>query len=168
LNPRGCILRIGHGFDVHRFGEQQTNAEITIGGVKIASDRPLLAHSDGDVLIHALCDALLGAAAMGDIGEHFPDTDAQYKGADSRVLLRHVVSSLKQAGYQLINADITLVAQAPKMVPHKPQMRKNLVADLNCELSQFNIKATTTEGLGYAGRKEGIACHAVVLLGAIA
>jgi len=161
-------LRIGHGFDVHRFGEQQTNAEITIGGVKIASDRPLLAHSDGDVLIHALCDALLGAAAMGDIGEHFPDTDAQYKGADSRVLLRHVVSSLKQAGYQLINADITLVAQAPKMVPHKPQMRKNLVADLNCELSQFNIKATTTEGLGYAGRKEGIACHAVVLLGAIA
>lgn len=158
-------MRIGHGFDVHRFGDEQADAEITIGGVKIASGRPLLAHSDGDVLIHALCDALLGAAAMGDIGEHFPDTDAQYKDADSRVLLRHVLSSLQQAGYQLINADITLVAQAPKMAPHKPQMRQNLAADLGCELAQLNIKATTTEGLGYAGRKEGIACHAVVLLG---
>jgi len=158
-------VRIGHGFDVHKFGDQQVNAEITIGGVKIASDRPLLAHSDGDVLIHALCDALLGAAAMGDIGEHFPDTDAQYKDADSRVLLRDVVASLEQAGYRLINTDITLVAQAPKMAPHKLQMRDNLAADLNCELSQLNIKATTTEGLGYAGRKEGIACHAVVLLG---
>lgn len=158
-------MRIGHGFDVHKFGDQQANAEITIGGVKIASDRPLLAHSDGDVLIHALCDALLGAAAMGDIGEHFPDTDVQYKDADSRVLLRHVVVSLQQAGYRLINADITLVAQAPKMAPHKLQMRDNLAADLSCELSQLNIKATTTEGLGYAGRKEGIACHAVVLLG---
>lgn len=160
-------MRIGHGFDVHRFGDEQADAEITIGGVKIASDRPLLAHSDGDVLIHALCDALLGAAAMGDIGERFPDTDAQYKDADSRVLLRNVVSSLQQAGYQLINADITLVAQAPKMAPHKPQMRQSLAADLGCELGQLNIKATTTEGLGYAGRKEGIACHAVVLLGSI-
>lgn len=160
-------MRIGHGFDVHRFGEAQTDADITIGGVKIASDRPLLAHSDGDVLIHALCDALLGAAAMGDIGEHFPDTDAQYKDADSRELLRHVVFSLKEAGYQLINADVTLVAQAPKMAPHKAQMRDNLAADLNCEFSQLNIKATTTEGLGYAGRKEGIACHAVVLLSSI-
>ncbi len=160
-------MRIGHGFDVHRFGEAQIDAEITIGGVKIANDRPLLAHSDGDVLIHALCDALLGAAAMGDIGEHFPDTDAQYKDADSRELLRHVVFSLKEAGYQLINADVTLVAQAPKMAPHKAQMRDNLAADLNCELSQLNIKATTTEGLGYAGRKEGIACHAVVLLSSI-
>ena len=158
-------MRIGHGFDVHKFGDQQASAEITIGGVKIASDRPLLAHSDGDVLIHALCDALLGAAAMGDIGEHFPDTDAQYKDADSRVLLRDVVASLEQAGYRLINADITLVAQAPKMAPHKLQMRDNLAADLSCEFSQLNIKATTTEGLGYAGRKEGIACHAVVLLG---
>lgn len=160
-------MRIGHGFDVHRFGDAQDNVEITIGGVNIASDRPLLAHSDGDVLIHALCDALLGAAAMGDIGEHFPDTDAQYKGADSRDLLRHVVSSLQQTGYQLINADITLVAQAPKMAPHKLSMRNNLAADLNCEPSQLNIKATTTEGLGYAGRKEGIACHAVVLLGCV-
>lgn len=160
-------MRIGHGFDVHRFGESQTDAEITIGGVKIASDRPLLAHSDGDVLIHALCDALLGAAAMGDIGEHFPDTDAQYKGADSRMLLRHVMTRLNEAGYQLINADITLVAQAPKMAPHKSQMRDNLAADIICELGQLNIKATTTEGLGYAGRKEGIACHAVVLLGAV-
>ena len=160
-------MRIGHGFDVHRFGESQADAEITIGGVKIASDRPLLAHSDGDVLIHALCDALLGAAAMGDIGEHFPDTDAQYKGADSRMLLRHVMTRLNEAGYQLINADITLVAQAPKMAPHKSQMRDNLAADIICELGQLNIKATTTEGLGYAGRKEGIACHAVVLLGAV-
>jgi 2-C-methyl-D-erythritol 2,4-cyclodiphosphate synthase len=160
-------VRIGHGFDVHRFGESQADTEITIGGVKITSDRPLLAHSDGDVLIHALCDALLGAAAMGDIGEHFPDTDAQYKGADSRMLLRHVISSLKEAGYQLINADITLVAQAPKMAPYKAQMRSYLAADMACELGQLNIKATTTEGLGYAGRKEGIACHAVVLLGAL-
>ena len=157
-------MRIGHGFDVHRFGEPQTDAEITIGGVRISSDRPLLAHSDGDVLIHALCDALLGAAAMGDIGEHFPDTDAQYQDADSRLLLRQVMSSLQQAGYRLLNADITLVAQAPKMAPHKAQMRENLAADIGCELSQLNIKATTTEGLGYAGRKEGIACHAVVLL----
>ena len=160
-------MRIGHGFDVHRFGELQTDAEITIGGVKIASERPLLAHSDGDVLIHALCDALLGAAAMGDIGEHFPDTDAQYKDADSRMLLRHVMARLNEAGYQLINADITLVAQAPKMAPHKTQIRDNLAADMICELGQLNIKATTTEGLGYAGRKEGIACHAVVLLGAV-
>ena len=136
--------------------------------MKIASDRPVLAHADGDVLIHALCDALLGAAAMGDIGEHFPDTDAQYKDADSRILMRHVMSSLQQAGYTLINADITLVAQAPKMAPHKVQMRDNLAADMACELSQLNIKATTTEGLGYAGRKEGIACHAVVLLGSVA
>lgn len=161
-------MRIGHGFDVHRFGEPQANAEITLGGVKITSDRPLLAHSDGDVLVHALCDALLGAAALGDIGEHFPDTDAQYKNADSRELLRDVVSSLRGAGYQLINADITLVAQAPKVTPHKEQMRKNLMTDLQCELSQLNIKATTTEELGYVGRKEGIACHAVVLLGAVA
>jgi 2-C-methyl-D-erythritol 2,4-cyclodiphosphate synthase len=160
-------VRIGHGFDVHRFGESQADAEITIGGVKIASDRPLLAHSDGDVLIHALCDALLGAAAMGDIGEHFPDTDAQYKGADSRMLLLHVMTRLNEAGYQLINADITLVAQAPKMAAHKSQMRDNLAADIICELGQLNIKATTTEGLGYAGRKEGIACHAVVLLGPV-
>ena len=160
-------MRIGHGFDVHRFGEPQVDAEITIGGVKIVSDRPLLAHSDGDLLIHALCDALLGAAAMGDIGEHFPDTDDQYKDVDSRTLLIDVMTSLSHAGYQLINADITLVAQAPKMAPHKAQMRGNLAADMGCELGQLNIKATTTEGLGYAGRKEGIACHAVVLLGII-
>lgn len=160
-------MRIGHGFDVHRFGELQTGIEITIGGVKIVSDRPLLAHSDGDVLIHALCDALLGAAAMGDIGEHFPDTDAQYKGVDSRMLLRHVMTSLQQAGYKLVNADITLVAQAPKMAPHKTQMRDNLASDMRCDSGQVNIKATTTEGLGYAGRKEGIGCHAVVLLSAV-
>lgn len=160
-------MRIGHGFDVHRFGDPQAESEITIGGVKIPSARPLLAHSDGDVLIHALCDALLGAAAMGDIGEHFPDTDAQYKNADSRLLLRHVIVNLKQAGYQLINADITLIAQTPKMAPYKTQMRDNLAVDMGCELGQINIKATTTEELGYIGRKEGIACHAVVLLDAV-
>lgn len=158
-------MRIGHGFDVHRFGELQNNAEITIGGEKIASDRCLLAHSDGDVLIHALCDALLGAAAMGDIGEHFPDTDEQYSNVDSRVLLGQVMVSLERAGYKLLNADITLVAQVPKMTPYKLQMRHNLAQEMGCELEQINIKATTTEGLGYAGRKEGIACHAVVLLG---
>ena len=161
-------MRIGHGFDVHRFGDVcEQGTQITIGGVKIASERPLLAHSDGDVLIHALCDALLGAAAMGDIGEHFTDTDEQYKNVDSRVLLREVMSSLKHAGWTLLNADLTLVAQAPKMAPHKPQMSENLADDMNCQLDQINIKATTTEGLGYTGRKEGIACHAVVLLNGV-
>lgn len=160
-------MRIGHGFDVHRFGDEAVAAEITIGGVVIPSARPLLAHSDGDVLVHALCDALLGAAAMGDIGQHFPDTDPQYKGVDSRVLLRHVMASLKEAGYRLLNADITLVAQAPKMAPHKLKIRENLSADMGCPLSSVNVKATTTEGLGYTGRKEGIACHAVVLLESI-
>lgn len=158
-------MRIGHGFDVHRFDDNPSApAEITLGGVTIPSDRALLAHSDGDVLIHALCDALLGAAGLGDIGEHFPDTDAQYKGVDSRSLLRQVVAELKQAGWCLGNADITLVAQAPKLSPHKSSMRDNLASDLGCTRSQINIKATTTEGLGYAGRREGIACHAVVLL----
>lgn len=158
-------MRIGHGFDVHRFDDDPSApAEIKLGGVTIPSDRALLAHSDGDVLIHALCDALLGAAGLGDIGEHFPDTDAQYKNADSRSLLRRVADQLKQAGWALGNADITLVAQAPKLSPHKLSMRDNLASDLACAPSQVNIKATTTEGLGYAGRREGIACHAVVLL----
>lgn len=158
-------MRIGHGFDVHRFGEAEDGrVEIKLGGVSIASERPLLAHSDGDVLIHALCDALLGAAGLGDIGEHFPDTDAQYRDADSRDLLRKVVKDLGTAGWAIGNVDITLIAQAPKVSPHKDAMIKLLAADLVCHSSQINIKATTTEGLGYTGRREGIACHAVALL----
>ena len=157
-------MRIGHGFDVHRFGDAVADAVVTIGGVQIASDRPLLAHSDGDVLIHALCDALLGAVGLGDIGEHFPDTDPAYQGADSRGLLKQVYAAVQQQGWRLGNADLTLVAQTPKMAPHKTAMVANLAADLACEVGQLNIKATTTEGLGYTGRKEGIACHAVVLL----
>ncbi len=154
-------MRIGHGYDVHAFGE---GTGIIIGGVSIPHNRSLVAHSDGDVLIHALCDALLGAAALGDIGRHFPDTDPRYRGADSRALLRHVMTLLAENGYELGNADITLVAQAPKMAPHIEGMRRHLAEDMACELTQVNIKATTTEKLGFIGRQEGIACHAVVLI----
>jgi len=159
------MMRIGHGFDVHRFDDSHSGAtDIKLGGVTIASEKPLLAHSDGDVLIHALCDALLGAAGLGDIGEHFPDTDIQYQNADSRLLLRKVMTELNDLGWRVGNADITLVAQTPKVAPYKQGMLKVLASDLACEPAQINIKATTTEGLGYTGRKEGIACHAVVLL----
>lgn len=154
-------MRVGHGYDVHKFGEGD---QVTLGGVSIPYEQGLIAHSDGDVLLHALTDALLGACALGDIGQHFPDTDQAYAGADSRVLLRHAYQLVEQQGYQLGNADITLVAQAPKMSPHSEQMRRNIAADLNCQLNQINVKATTTEKLGFTGRKEGIACHAVVLL----
>ena len=154
-------MRVGHGYDVHKFGEGD---QVTLGGVSIPYQQGLIAHSDGDVLLHALTDALLGACALGDIGQHFPDTDQAYAGADSRVLLRHAYQLVEQQGYQLGNADITLVAQAPKMSPHSEQMRRNIAADLNCQLDQINVKATTTEKLGFTGRKEGIACHAVVLL----
>jgi 2-C-methyl-D-erythritol 2,4-cyclodiphosphate synthase len=154
-------MRIGHGFDVHKFGGP---GPIVIGGVSIPCQQGLLAHSDGDVLIHALCDALLGAAALGDIGKHFPDTDAAYANADSRVLLRHVVALLADKGYQLSNADMTIVAQGPKMAPHIEPMRACLASDCNCDISAINVKATTTEKLGYTGRKEGIAAHAVVLI----
>ncbi len=158
-------MRIGHGFDVHRFSDQpQENAVITLGGVHIKSERALVAHSDGDVLIHALCDALLGAAGLGDIGQHFPDTDQQYSNIDSRLLLRKVVNSLAESGWKLANADITLVAQAPRILPHKAEMQKILADDLACSRHQIHIKATTTEGLGYIGQKKGIACHAVALL----
>lgn len=158
-------LRVGHGFDVHRFADEpMKNATIRLGGVTIDSERELLAHSDGDVLIHAVCDALLGAAGLGDIGQHFPDTDNTYQNIDSRQLLRQVVSQLKLLGYGLQNLDITLVAQAPKLLPFKQQIKVNLGQDLECDSSRLNIKATTTEGLGYTGRKEGIACHAVVLI----
>lgn len=158
-------MRIGHGFDVHKFGGQ---GPIVVGGVSIDYEHGLLAHSDGDVLIHALCDALLGAAAMGDIGKHFPDTDDEFSGADSRGLLRHVVGLLKKEGYILGNADMTIVAQAPKMAPHIATMRTLLAEDCQCDISAVNVKATTTEKLGYTGRKEGIAAHAVVLINRVA
>ncbi len=154
-------MRIGHGFDVHKFGGE---GPITIGGVKIDYEQGLLAHSDGDVLLHALCDAMLGAAALGDIGKHFPDTDDAYAGADSRVLLRHVANVVREKGYGLSNADMTIVAQAPKMAPHISAMREIIAQDCNVALDDINVKATTTEKLGYTGRKEGIASHAVVLL----
>ena len=154
-------MRIGQGYDVHAFGEGD---HIIIGGVSIPYERGLVAHSDGDVLIHALCDALLGAAALGDIGQHFPDTDPNYSGADSRVLLREVVSLVNTKGYKLANADMTIIAQAPKMSPYTEQMKNHLAEDLGCNIGQLNVKATTTEKLGFEGRKEGISCLVVILL----
>ena len=154
-------MRIGHGYDVHKFGGE---GPIVIGGVSIDYEQGLLAHSDGDVLIHALCDALLGAAAMGDIGKHFPDTDDEWSGVDSRFLLRHVVGLLKERGYVLSNADMTIIAQGPKMAPHVQTMREVLASDCGCAVDDINVKATTTEKLGFTGRKEGIAAHAVVLI----
>ena len=154
-------MRIGHGYDVHRFGDGD---QVTIGGVSIPHDRGLEAHSDGDVLIHALCDALLGALARGDIGHHFPDTDPAWSGADSRRLLRQVMELVRGDGYRLGNADITLVAEAPRMAAHIPAMVERLAADMQVETAQLSIKATTTEGLGFVGHGQGIVAHAVVLL----
>lgn len=154
-------MRIGHGFDVHRFG---VGDHLVLGGIKIPFKHGFIAHSDGDVLIHALCDALLGAAALGDIGLHFPDTDPQYRGVDSRVLLRRVVELIAVEHYAVENIDCTIVAQAPKMRPHIKSMCENLAEDLGVSLRSVNVKATTTEGLGYSGRGEGIAVHAVALL----
>ncbi|EKT4459233.1 2-C-methyl-D-erythritol 2,4-cyclodiphosphate synthase [Pseudomonas putida] len=154
-------MRIGHGYDVHRFCDGDF---ITLGGVRIPHKYGLLAHSDGDVLLHALSDALLGAAALGDIGKHFPDTDPQFKGADSRALLRHVVGIVKAKGWKVGNVDATIVAQAPKMAPHIETMRQLIAEDLQVELDQINVKATTTEKLGFTGREEGIAVHSVALL----
>jgi len=154
-------MRIGHGFDAHQLVEGR---KLIIGGVDIPYAKGLLAHSDGDVLIHALVDALLGAAGLGDIGKHFPDTDMAYKDMDSRILLRKTTNLLGKSQYKLINADITIIAQAPKLNPHIAHMLQNLCADLHTEAQQLNIKATTTEGMGYTGRGEGIAVHAVVLL----
>ena len=155
------MIRIGHGFDVHQL---VTGRKCIIGGVEIAHDKGLLGHSDADVLLHAICDALLGAAGLGDIGRHFPDTDAQYQGADSRALLRKVVALLKNAGFSVGNIDATIVAQAPKMAPHIPQMVAHIAADCNVELNCINVKATTTEKLGFTGRGEGIAAEAVCLI----
>lgn len=156
--------RIGHGFDVHKFSAAKQGAEVIICGVHIPFACELLAHSDGDVALHALSDALLGAAALGDIGHHFPDTDPAYKGADSRDLLRHVYASVQQKNYQVVNVDLTIMAQAPKMAPHIQAMRDNIARDLGLVLDQVNVKATTTEKLGFVGRKEGIAVEAVALL----
>ena len=154
-------MRIGHGYDVHGFGDGET---LVLGGVHIAHDRGLEAHSDGDVLIHAICDALLGAMGQGDIGQHFPDTDPANAGIDSRLLLGRVMQLVHQSGWVLGNLDATIIAQSPRMAPHIQGMRENLVADMAASLGQVNVKATTTEGLGFTGRKEGIAAHAVVLL----
>lgn len=154
-------FRIGHGFDVHAFGG---DGPVTLGGVKIEYTQGLIAHSDGDVVLHALADALLGALALGDIGHHFPDTDATFKGIDSRILLRHVFADVQKLGYAIGNVDVTIMAQAPKMAPHVLAMRQNIAADLACDVSQVNVKATTTEKLGFVGRKEGIAVEAVALL----
>lgn len=154
-------FRIGHGYDVHAF---TTGDHLVLGGVRIPHDKAFKAHSDGDVLIHALCDALLGAAALGDIGRHFPDSDPRYRGIDSRLLLREVVGLLERQGWRVGNVDATLVAQAPKLAPHIEAMRAHLASDLGVAIGQVNVKATTTEQLGFAGREEGIAAHAVALL----
>lgn len=154
-------IRIGHGFDVHQL---VTGRKCIIGGVDIPFERGLLGHSDADVLLHAICDALLGAAALGDIGKHFPDTDARFKGINSRELLKHVGALLKERGYGVVNIDATIIAQAPKMAPHISAMVKNIADDLGVDAGQVNVKATTTEQLGFTGRGEGIAAEAVCLI----
>ena len=158
-------MRIGHGYDVHAL---VPGRPLILGGVKIPHPKGLLGHSDADALIHAVCDACLGAAGLGDIGRHFPDTDTQYKNIDSRILLRTVCVNLKQRQLRVENLDATLIAQAPKLAEHLPAMVRNIAMDLEIEPSQVNIKATTTEKLGYAGREEGIGAHAVVLLNSTA
>jgi len=154
-------MRIGHGFDVHRLVEGRS---CIIGGVTIAHDKGLDGHSDADVLLHAICDALLGAAGLGDIGKHFPPTDNRYKGIDSRTLLQHVVSLLNDEAYVVSNIDATVICEAPKLSPHTAQMCRNIAQDCGVEVNQVNIKATTTEKLGFAGRGEGIAAEAVCLI----
>ncbi len=155
------MIRVGQGFDVHRL---EKGDGLVLGGVRIDCPFRVVAHSDGDVLIHALCDALLGAAGLGDIGRHFPDTDPRHRGADSRLFLREVSRQLAAAGWRLGNADLTLIAEVPKIAPHAGEMRLRLAQDLGVDASALNIKATTTEGLGFTGRQEGIAAQAVVLL----
>ncbi len=163
------MIRIGHGYDAHRFSinsdeASQSTRTIVIGGASIPHTHTLLAHSDGDVLVHALCDALLGALALGDIGKHFPDTSTEFENIDSRILLRKVMLAVNDAQYKVSNADMTIIAQAPKMAEHIETMCCNLADDLQIQRSQINVKATTTEKMGFTGRKEGIAAHAVVLL----
>lgn len=154
-------IRVGQGLDVHAF---ESGDHVTLGGIKIAHTQGLKAHSDGDVVLHALSDALLGTLALGDIGQHFPDTDANYKGADSRILLRHVYSLIKAHGYVLINADITVACERPKLAVHNQAMRSCIAADLEVSIDRISIKATTTEQLGFTGRQEGILASAVVLV----
>ena len=154
-------MRIGHGFDVHKFGGA---GPIVLGGIEIPFEYGFIAHSDGDVAIHALCDAILGALCLADIGNHFPDTDGEYENISSRILLRHVVGLMQERGFCLGNADITVCAQAPKMAPHIDAMREVIAADLGITLGQVNVKATTTERLGFTGRGEGIACLATATL----
>ena len=158
------MMRIGHGYDVHQL---VNGRDLILGGVKIPHPKGLLGHSDADVLLHAICDACLGAAALGDIGQHFPDSDPRYKNIDSRDLLRHVEALLDERGWRLENVDSTIVAQSPKLASHIPAMIVNIAADLGIEADCVNVKATTTEKLGFAGREEGIAAHAVVLLASI-
>ena len=154
-------MRIGEGYDVHRLVE---NRRLILGGVEIPYEKGLLGHSDADALLHALMDAMLGALALGDIGKHFPDTDERYKGIDSRELLRHTAKLIVEKGWQLGNADMTIIAQAPKMAPHIQTMRENIAADLNTDIDNISVKATTEEKLGFTGSGEGIAARAVVLL----
>lgn len=154
-------IRIGNGFDVHAFA---AGRPLVLGGVTIAHPRGLLGHSDADVLLHAICDAILGALARGDIGAHFPDSDPRWMGADSRTLLRRVAALMREDGLAVANLDTTLIAQAPKLAPHVPAMRANIAQDLGCAVESISVKATTTEGLGFAGREEGIAALATVLL----
>ena len=154
-------MRIGHGYDVHKLVECR---DLILGGVKIPHTVGLLGHSDADVLLHALMDALLGAAGLRDIGYHFPDTDTKYKGADSRVLLRTVKKLLDEKGFRISNVDVTLLAQKPKLKPYIPQMMENIAADLALDICRVNVKATTEEGLGFTGTEQGMACHAVCLL----
>jgi 2-C-methyl-D-erythritol 2,4-cyclodiphosphate synthase len=154
-------MRVGHGFDVHAFA---AGRRLVVGGVEIAHDKGLAGHSDADVLLHAVCDALLGAAALGDIGRHFPDTDARHKDRDSRELLREVVRLVKEAGFRVVNVDATIIAQAPRMAPHVARMVANIAADCGLRPGDVNVKATTTERLGFTGRGEGIAAEAVCLV----
>ena len=155
------MLRIGQGYDAHRFSE---GGQLVLGGVPIDYEKSLAAHSDGDVALHALCDALLGAAAMGDIGRHFPDTDQNFKGIDSRILLRNVCAKLTAQGYSVGNVDVTIVAQKPKLAPYIDRMRATIATDLQIEIDAVNVKATTTEGMGFEGRGEGISSSAVAIL----
>ncbi len=153
--------RIGQGYDVHAFGEGD---HVMLGGVRVPHTQGVQAHSDGDVVLHALCDALLGAMAAGDIGMHFPDTDPQWRGADSRVFLRHIAGLLRESNYTVVNVDTTVLADAPRLGKYREQMRSNIAADLNISATQVNIKATTSEGLGFIGKREGLACHAIALI----
>ena len=155
------MIRVGHGYDVHKFGG---DGPIILCGEKIPHTHGLIAHSDGDVAIHALCDALLGSLALGDIGKHFPDTSSEYENADSMTLLAHVYSLIKSQGYSLANADMTIAAQAPKLAPYISNMRANIANNLGLDISQVSVKATTTEKLGFVGRQEGIEAHAIVLI----